>query len=40
MTLKENKTIVLKFLEAVNKQDFELMDNLLLLNFVNQTLKV
>jgi predicted ester cyclase len=40
MTLEENKAIVLKLLEAVNKQDLSLLDDFLAPDYGNKTLKL
>ena len=38
ITLEENKAIILRFLEAVNKQNLSLLDDLLAPNYGNKTL--
>lgn len=40
MTLEENKAIVIKMLEAVNNQDLAVLDDLVIPDYVNQTMRL
>jgi predicted ester cyclase len=40
LTLEENKAIVLKMLEAVNNQDLKVLDDLVIPDYINQTMRL